>query len=147
MVRKERWDEVRRMRYEERRSVSAIARRLDLDRKTVRRCLRQEDWQPYQRPAKDDTLLAAHAEFLRSRAPDVCYSARILYQELTRARGYRGSYQTVKRFVAPLRALCRRRPKPRGSASRPHPVSRARLTGAKRGCRFAPGCGRFTSSC
>src|SRR5439155_9507971 len=42
--------------------------------------------------------------FLRTRAPEVQYSARILFQELRRARGYRGSYETVKRFVRPLRA-------------------------------------------
>jgi transposase len=75
-----------------------------LDRKTVRRCLRQGSWQRYQRARRGDTLLAAHAEFLRGRAPAVQYSARILYQELRQQRGYRGSYETVKLFVAPLRA-------------------------------------------
>jgi transposase len=67
--------------------------------------LRREDWRPYRRAAKADTLLAPHAEFLRQRAPRVCYSARILFQELTRLHGFRGSYETVKRFVAPLRSL------------------------------------------
>jgi len=50
-------------------------------------------------------LLAAHAEFLRERAPQVRYSARILHQELCSQRGFQGSYDVVKRFVAPLRAL------------------------------------------
>ena len=40
--------------------------------------------------------------FLRERAPQVRYSAQVLYQEL-RERGFAGSYQTVKRFVQPLR--------------------------------------------
>jgi hypothetical protein len=35
----------------------------------------------------------------------VCYSARVLYQELRASRGFRGSYDTVKRFVAPLRVF------------------------------------------
>jgi transposase len=35
----------------------------------------------------------------------VNYSARILFQELRASRGYGGSYETVKRFVAPLREL------------------------------------------
>jgi transposase len=105
MVERGRWLEIRRLFYEERVSISALARQFDLDRKTVRRCLRQETWQPYSRPPATDTLLATHAEFLRERAAQVGYSARILFQELKATRGYSGSYETVKRFVAPLREL------------------------------------------
>jgi transposase len=76
---------------------------LDLDRKTVRRCLRQSEWRPYERAPKAETLLSEHAQFLRQRAAQVNYSARILYQELRAGRGYTGSYETVKRFVVPLR--------------------------------------------
>ena len=36
------------------------------------------------------------------RAPQVSYSAQVLFQEL-KAKGYAGSYDTVKRFVQPLR--------------------------------------------
>lgn len=105
MVGKERWAEIRRQHHELGQSISAIARRMDLDRKTVRRCLRDKAWRPYQRCARPDTLLRSHAEWLRGRAPEVHYSARILYQELKARHGYRGSYETVKRFVAPLREL------------------------------------------
>ena len=87
MVGRERWEEIRRVGNAERLSVSELARRFDLDRKTVRRCLRQETWQPYQRPARTDTLLAEHATFLETRASAVQYSARILYQELRQQRG------------------------------------------------------------
>jgi transposase len=103
MVQRERWDEIRRLYYQERRTIAAIARQLEVDRKTVRRCVRQVAWQPYRRVTRDDTLLSAHAEWLRGRAPEVGYSARILHQELRRQRGFRGGYDTVKRFVAPLR--------------------------------------------
>ena len=41
MVQKERWVEIRRMFFEQRVTLSEIARRLDLDRKTVRRCIGQ----------------------------------------------------------------------------------------------------------
>src|SRR5262249_49147197 len=99
MVRRERWEEIRRLWAVERLPIAAIARRLDLDRKTVRRWVR-EPWAPYQRPARPDTLLAAHADYLRDRAPQLGYSAQILFQEL-RQRGYRGSYDTVKLFVRP----------------------------------------------
>src|SRR5215813_13954691 len=103
MVRPERWEEVRRLRVQDGVSIAEIARRLDLDRKTVRRCLRATEWKAYQRASRPDTLLATHAEYLRERAPRVGYSAQVLFQEL-RQRGYAGSYDTVKLFVQPLRA-------------------------------------------
>src|SRR5439155_14171163 len=53
-------------------------------------------------PVRTDTLLAEHA----GRAPQVCYSAQVLFQELRR-HGYRGGYDTVRRFVQPLRAAAR----------------------------------------
>ncbi|MFO0697672.1 MAG: hypothetical protein U0236_00455 [Nitrospira sp.] len=105
MVDQERWAEIRRLRQDEQLSISEIGRRLDLDRKTVRRSLRQTTWHPYQRTAVTETLLTAHADVVRTRAPQVRYSARILYQELRASRGYTGSYETVKRFVAPLREI------------------------------------------
>ena len=103
MVRQERWEEIRRLWFRERVPIAEIARRLDLDRKTVRRCLRGTEWRGYRRPPRSDTVLAAHADYLRERAPRVNYSAQILFQEL-RQRAYRGSYDTVKLFVQPLRA-------------------------------------------
>ncbi len=102
MVREDRWQEIHRLHREEGVAIAEIARQLELDRKTVRRCLSQEAWQPYQRAPRSDTLLAEHAEHLRRRAPEVRYSAQILFQEL-RQRRYQGSYETVKRFVQPLR--------------------------------------------
>src|SRR5574338_207711 len=105
MVDQERWAEIRRLFHEERVSISEIGRRLDLDRKTVRRSVRQTTWQPYRRVAVAETLLTAHADFVRARAPQVNYSARILYQELRASRSYTGSYETVKRCVAPLREV------------------------------------------
>ena len=75
--------------HAERRSKSEIARDLNLDRKTVRGILQAATWQPYPRAERADTLLEEHAAFLRARAPEVLYSARILFQELRQARGYR----------------------------------------------------------
>jgi transposase len=101
-VRQERWEELRRLWQQDRVPVAELARRFELDRKTVRRCLRDPAWRPYQRPASAETLPTTHAEYLRARAPKVRYSAQILFQEL-RQQSYRGSYETVKRFVRPLR--------------------------------------------
>ncbi len=103
MVREDCWREVHRLFHVERRSKSEIARQLQLDRKTVRGILDEAAWQPYTRAGRSDTLLGEHARFLHARAPEVQYSARILFQELRQAHGYRGSYETVKRFVRPLR--------------------------------------------
>jgi transposase len=105
MVGRELWEAIRQAAHTEGLSVSALARRFEVDRKTVRRCLRRASWQPYQRVARPDTLLSVHAAFLRQRAPEGQYSARILYQELTRGHDYRGSDETVKLFVRPLRAV------------------------------------------
>src|SRR5260370_34742956 len=105
MVREDCWRQVHRLFHIERRSKSEIARQLALDRKTVRGILQEAAWQPYTRSERAETLLADHAAYLRSRAPEDQYSARILFQELRGARGYRGSYETVKRFVRPLRAV------------------------------------------
>lgn len=83
-------------------TISAIARGLDLDRKTVRNCLLQSSWKPYQRAAPD-SLLDAHRAWLAERAPQVNYSARILWQELRAQRGFEGGYVIVRRAVVPLR--------------------------------------------
>ncbi len=104
-VGRELWEAIRQAAHTEGLSVSALARRFEVDRKTVRCCLRQATWRPYRRLLRTDTLLAAHAAFLQRRAPEVQYSVRILYQELTRGHDYRGSYATVKLFVRPLRAV------------------------------------------
>ena len=84
-------------------SLSAIARHLELDRKTVATWAKAESWAPYERLVRAPSVLDGHEEWLRERAGEVNYSARILFQELRRDRGYRGAYDAVKRFVAPLR--------------------------------------------
>jgi transposase len=104
MVRQERWEEMRRLSWQERVPIAEIARRLEVDRKTVRRCLQASAWRAYHRPPRADTVLAPHVAYLQERAPQVGYSAQILFQELRQQRGYRGSYDTVKLFVRPLRA-------------------------------------------
>jgi len=103
VVGKERWEEIRRLRQSGL-SVSAIGRQLDLDRKTVRGWLAKTTWQPYRREEAAQTLLTPHWAWLKARAAQVGYSARILYQELVAQRGYQGGYDTVKNAVRPLRA-------------------------------------------
>jgi transposase len=102
MVGQERWEEIRRLKVAGM-TVSGIARASGLDRKTVRRCLRQVRWQAYRRPARREALLDAHRGWLAERAAQVGYSARILYQELCAQRGFEGGYGTVRDAVRPLR--------------------------------------------
>lgn len=96
------WEEIR-SRAAAGQNVSAIARELGLDRKTVRGCLKRERWSPYERTVKRPSILDAHRQWLQERAPQVGYSARILYQELTKERGFSGCYEVVKLAVRPLR--------------------------------------------
>jgi transposase len=105
MVRQVVWEEIRRRHRQEGVPIRQLARDFELDRNTIRRCLRQGSWQRYARTVRAATVLAPHEEFIRARASEVEYSARILYQELVRDRGFQGSYDTVKNFVRPLRAL------------------------------------------
>lgn len=101
MVNQERWQAIHELAAHGA-TVSAIARQWDLDRKTVRRCLRQTVWTAYHRPAVA-TLLTPHLPWLEARAPAVGYSAQILYQELRQHHAYTGSYETVKRWIRPRR--------------------------------------------
>jgi transposase len=84
-------------------NVSQSAHGANLDRKTVRRCLRQSKWTPYRQEAVEQTLLTAHLAWLTERAPLVNFSARILFQELRAQHGFEGGYDTVKNAVRPLR--------------------------------------------
>jgi len=102
VVGEERWAELHRLKASGL-NVSAIARTSGLDRKTVRRCLRQVGWSPYRRVVSREGLLAPHRAWLLERAPEVGYSARILYQELCARRGFEGGYGTVRDAVRPLR--------------------------------------------
>ncbi len=103
VISKERWEEMQRLRAEGQ-SVSQIARATGLDRKTVRATLGKAEWVPYRRLPVAATLLSPHATWLAERAPQVQYSARILFQELRANHGYAGGYDTVKIAVRPLRA-------------------------------------------
>jgi transposase len=81
----------------------AIARKLGIDAKTVRRYLRQGGRQRYRRSRPVlEALERDHGDFLRRRAPEVDFCAQVLFQEV-RALGFEGSYPTVMRWVRPRR--------------------------------------------
>ncbi len=70
MVGQERWEETRRLFFEEKVAIAAITRRLAIDRKAVRSWIRMP-WQPFLRAPKEQTLLSAHKDIPRERAAQV----------------------------------------------------------------------------
>jgi transposase len=103
VIAKDRWEFMHKLKAQGQ-TVSQIARSTGADRKTVRTCLARSQWEPYHREPASDTLLTPHLAWLEQRSAQVNFSARILFQELRRDRGYTGGYGTVKNAVRPLRA-------------------------------------------
>ena len=84
------------------RKKKEIARLLGVDIKTVRKITKGESWEPYVRTTKREGVLDPWKEWVTKRSPEVGYNVRVLFRELGE-QGYRGSYDTVKHFVKPLR--------------------------------------------
>ncbi len=83
-------------------AAGTLYRLLGIDIKTVRQ-LKKVDWGAYQRDNSDyKSLLEGEQEWLISRMKEVGYNAIVLFREL-KLKGYKGSYETVKRFVYPYR--------------------------------------------
>ena len=80
MVNRKSWDEIRRLKEVEGLSVSEISRRLDVDRKTVRRCLKDDEWHPYTRRSRRRSILGL-SRFLCMRHK--CYQGRSAYASRT----------------------------------------------------------------
>lgn len=85
-------------------SLSAISRRLHLDRDTVRRFARAETVEELLVPTVNRTnLLDGFTAHLASRFAAGVRDAVVLHREI-RDQGYAGSVQTVRRYLHPLRA-------------------------------------------
>jgi len=80
-------------------SLSEIARRVDLDRTTVRRYVRAEACPQRTRRLPVSPTLAPYDTYLRERWSAGCQTADQLYQEI-HAQGFRGGARTVRRYVA-----------------------------------------------
>ena len=88
-------------------SVAAVAAAFDLDRKTVRAWRTRGGYRP-RAPRERATLLAAHAAWLTARAPELAFNSVVLTRELRQHHQYRGTEQTVLRFIRPLRLAAQR---------------------------------------
>ncbi|WP_307717974.1 ISL3 family transposase [Streptomyces sp. V4I23] len=85
-------------------SLSAIARELGLNRRTVAKYARAASWQECVRrtPPRRSTSLDPYLEYLRQRWEEGEHTATVLHEEIV-AKGYGGHYQRVKMAIAPLR--------------------------------------------
>ncbi|MDV6247209.1 transposase [Rhodococcus opacus] len=84
-------------------SLSAIGRKLSLDRRTVRRFARAADVEELLTAARSRTsLLDEFKPYLHDRLRAGCTDAARLTRELVEL-GYRGSDKTVRRYLQPLR--------------------------------------------
>jgi transposase len=85
-------------------SLSAAARELVLNRRTVGKYARAATWQDCVRRSRPRraTSLDPYLEYLRQRWEEGEHTATVLHQEIV-AKGYRGHYQRVKTAIAPLR--------------------------------------------
>ena len=79
-----------------------IARLLGLGIKTVRKILGGQEWVPYRRASLKEPLLGSSQEWIGHRNPEIEYNGRVLFREL-KEKGYRGKYDTVRKYLAPLR--------------------------------------------
>jgi len=101
MIKGDLWHEIH-SRFKLKEAKKAIAGSLGLDVRTVRKILRQQELQPYKRSVSGETILSPWQDFIRQRLAAVGYCARSIFEEL-QGMGYSGGYDTIKRFVRPLR--------------------------------------------
>ena len=101
MVKGDIWHEIH-SRHQLKESKKSIARSLELDVRTVRKILRQKHPTRYKRSNTTESILAPWEDFIHERLVSVGYCAQSIYEEL-QGMGYAGSYDTVRRFVQPLR--------------------------------------------
>jgi transposase len=83
-------------------AIRDIARTLHLSRNTVRRFLRTTDF-PERASRRDRRDIAPFADYLKRRWAEGCHNAATLMQEVVK-QGFRGSYSTMRRILAPWRA-------------------------------------------
>lgn len=83
-------------------TISAIARQTGMDRKTVRKVLAEPETPAMERKAPLPSLLDPYKDYVRDRLEVADFTVQRLFQDI-QAQGYAGSYNLVKRFVAPLR--------------------------------------------
>jgi len=98
----QRYEEVKRMRADGH-CISAIARRIGMQRATVRMFLRADEY-PEARQGSRPSRVQPFAEYLKERWLAGCHNARQLYREI-KARGYEGHVKVLQAYLEPWRKL------------------------------------------
>lgn len=101
MIKADLWHEIH-SRFKLKEKKKSIARTIGISVQTVRKVLRQKQPKAYDRKKQESELLGPYQDYILRRLAAVGYCAQAIFEEI-QARGYQGSYQTVKRFVSPLR--------------------------------------------
>jgi transposase len=83
-------------------SRSEIARRMGLDRKTVRKYLKKETGLPVSRSRHRSSLLDGFKDYLQKRLTQGCTNGEVLYREI-REQGYTGHITILRDYIKPLR--------------------------------------------
>jgi transposase len=107
-----------------------IGRRLGLDPQTVRRFAEAPTVDELLANTRCETLIDTYAPHLRQRWDNGCTDATTLLDEI-RDQGFRGSIQTVRRYLQPFRATISTggtRPKPPTTPAAPTPPKPRRVT-------------------
>jgi transposase len=97
-----RYEEIKQLRAEGH-SVSAMARRMGMQRATVRMFLRADEY-PEARPGTKPGKVQPFAEYLQERWREGCHDAGQLYREL-QTRGYHGHFRVLQEYLASWRKL------------------------------------------
>lgn len=83
-------------------SRSEIARRMSLDRKTVRKYLNKSTGPPMSKPRQRGSLLDEYKEYLKKRLTQGCNNGAVLFREI-KEQGYQGHITILRDYLKPLR--------------------------------------------
>lgn len=103
MIDLERWAEVRRLHRVEGVKVAAIARRLGLDRKTVRSILTQKTYSAKRTAPQRGSIIDTHREAIRRWLEQADLSAVQVHARLKKEHGYKGEITLVRACVREIR--------------------------------------------
>ena len=84
-------------------SIRAIAKELGLHRATVKKHLVETDFPRYRKIERNISILTPYQQMIRDFLEEDDYQATWIWEKL-KNHGYRGGYDTVRRFVGPIKA-------------------------------------------
>lgn len=99
----ERWEEVRRLRAEGA-PIIVIARRLGMQRATVRMFMQADEYPEARSPGIRPSKVQPFEQRLKRRWLDGCHNARQLYREI-KEQGYGGNVKVLQAYLEPWRKL------------------------------------------